>query len=330
MFAIFNLVLHIVPCLSALAKLEPPNEKLIFGAWIDTSNGPFSGGDSFAAFNDRIGFNTGSFQVWQMLPPRPPVNGPPDYDLANHNPDGTFNFDLFTEGTNASIFLTVYPQGLSNITVSHLTELGVQCNNLTNTLKRDLFLRLGPEMNGDWFVYGRRPEEYVAFWKRAHGIISKLAPQVAFVWSPNYNGPADQSRYEPYWPGPEYVDWVGISLYWKGSVLDYPWWQNKVAPSNFVAQLIDAADGPEGGPISFYEEYAVRFDKPLVISESAGAFHLGIRHADGSLSALDPGVGRLQTVMSFWNSFLFNPEFLKRLKTTKQPTTIGFHRIQTH
>ncbi|KAJ3053682.1 hypothetical protein HDU99_007931, partial [Rhizoclosmatium hyalinum] len=55
---ILNL-LHFATLAFALGKLEPPAGKIIFGAWVDNSNAPVSGGDSPAAFNSRIGFNAG-------------------------------------------------------------------------------------------------------------------------------------------------------------------------------------------------------------------------------------------------------------------------------
>ncbi|KAI9344055.1 glycoside hydrolase superfamily [Obelidium mucronatum] len=318
----------LAPLASALAKLEPPTGKLVFGAWLDTSNGPVSGGDSHASFNKRIGFNTGAFQLWQMLPPRPAVEGPPDYDLSNHNPDGTVNLDILNEGTNASIFLTVYPTGISNITDAHLTDLANQCNTITKQTKRDLFVRFAPEMNGYWFVYGEKPTEFVSLWKRAYTILNRIAPQVAMVWSPNYNGPPNKMPYESYWPGPEYVDWVGISVYWKGSIFDYPWVQNKRAPSDYAAQLIDAT-GPEGGPISFYKEYAEKYNKPLVISESASTFHVGVFDpTTGNSKALDVGVGKVETIMSFWNGFLFNSTFLQTYPLLKMIFCFEMYKVE--
>ncbi|KAI9344067.1 glycoside hydrolase superfamily [Obelidium mucronatum] len=291
-------ILLLVLFLSAsAAKLVPPDDKIIFGAWLDTSSGPVSGNDSPSAFNKRIGFNTGSFQIWQNLPPQPPKQ---EADLGNHNADGTIKMSVFDDGTLASIFLTVYPLDLDFITDQHILDLANQCNGIKKTTNRDVFLRLGPEMNGDWFKYGGKPKAFISLWKRAHGIISKTAPEVPLIWSPNYNGPANKMPYDPYWPGEEYVDWIGISVYWKG-----------------FANLIDA-QGPEGGPVSIYREYAVKYNKPLVIAESAGTFHLATLDAKtGELAALDRGAGREKTVMSFWNSFLFKPTFYNEFPLVK-------------
>ncbi|KAJ3015746.1 UNVERIFIED_CONTAM: hypothetical protein HDU68_012584 [Siphonaria sp. JEL0065] len=308
----------------AADKLVPPNGKIVFGAWLDTSSGPVSGGDSHAAFNRRIGFNTGSFQLWQDLPPRPPKV---DTDLGNHNSDGTIKLSVLDDGTTASLFLTIYPLDMNIITDAHITDLANQCNEIKKTTWRDVYVRLGPEMNGEWFTYGNQPEAFLDLWRRAYTILSKVSPHVAMVWSPNYNGPPNREPYDIYWPGADYVDWVGISVYWKGLASEYPWVRNLESPSDFVAQLIDAK-GPEGGPVSFYQEYAVKYNKPMVIAESAAAFHVGTVDGTGKESPLDVGVGRTKTAMSFWNSFLFNPDFFKQYPLVKMVFCFEMYKIE--
>ncbi|KAJ3402018.1 hypothetical protein HDU80_005514 [Chytriomyces hyalinus] len=298
----------------ALGKLEPAEGKLLFGAWVDTSSIPISGGDSPGAFNDRIGFHASAFQFYQHLPLKPPVDGPPDYDVPNHNPDGSIKMSVLNDGTNAAMFLTIYPdRGLSEavVTDNHIIALANQASTITETTGRHLYLRLAPEMNGDWFPYGQQPEAYIAFWKRFHRLFTPIAPEVALVWSPNFRAPNGKYLYDPYWPGEEYVDWVGVSIYWKGLANKYPWIENTLAPSNYAAQLLDA-DGPEGSTQSLYRDYAVKYNKPLVISESAAAFHMGHRG-----QALGEGIGQVATVMSFWNSFIFSAAFRSKYPLVK-------------
>ncbi|ORY49321.1 glycoside hydrolase [Rhizoclosmatium globosum] len=178
-------------------------------------------------------------------------------------------------------------------------------------------------MNGEWFPYGQKPDAYKAFWIKVYTIFQTTAPHVAFVWSPNFNGPANNEPYDPYWPGADYVDWVGLSVYWKGRASEWPWLQNTEAPLNYVSQIIDA-QGPEGGPISFYQTYAVQYSKPMVISEAAGAFHMGIQGG----SALDVGVGREKTLMSFWNSFLFSPGFFQTYPLVKMIFAFEMYKVE--
>jgi hypothetical protein len=88
-------------------------------------------------------------------------------------------------------------------------------------MKRPILLRWGWEMNGDWFEWtgsqnGQNPAGYVKAWRRIHGIFREHhATNVAWVWSPNWNSAPDASwnRFQRYYPGDDYVDWVGVSGY---------------------------------------------------------------------------------------------------------------------
>ncbi|SDT80035.1 Glycosyl hydrolase family 26 [Actinoplanes derwentensis] len=88
-------------------------------------------------------------------------------------------------------------------------------------MKRPILLRWGWEMNGDWFEWGgaqngQSPANYVKAWKRLHRIFAEQgADNVAWVWSPNWNSSPNVSwnKVQNYYPGDEYVDWVGISGY---------------------------------------------------------------------------------------------------------------------
>jgi hypothetical protein len=88
-------------------------------------------------------------------------------------------------------------------------------------MDRPILLRWGWEMNGDWFEWdgshnGADPAGYVKAWRRLHRIFAEHgAGNVAWVWSPNWNSSPDASwnRFQRYYPGDQYVDWVGVSGY---------------------------------------------------------------------------------------------------------------------
>ena len=135
-------------------------------------------------------------------------------------------------------------------------------------LGEPIFLRFASEMNGDWVNYGgwqnggsvstelgwQATEKYKAAWRHVHDIARQMrACNVAFVWAPNYNSVPSPNVNWPqyawndwrnYYPGDDYVDWVGIDLY------DY-WGEN-----------------PQGQIRPFYQEYAPR--KPIILAETAG------------------------------------------------------------
>ena len=73
-----------------------------------------------------------------------------------------------------------------------------------------VLLRVGAEMN----VWENRanPEEYKSAFRFIANIMREYAPNVALVWSVNDVSAAGLT-YDMFYPGAEYVDWVGISLY---------------------------------------------------------------------------------------------------------------------
>jgi hypothetical protein len=73
-----------------------------------------------------------------------------------------------------------------------------------------VFLRYASEMNGVWVPWYDEPKLYIEKFRLVHDIMKEEAPNVAMVWSPNFL-PAD--NIDEYYPGDEYVDWVGFSLY---------------------------------------------------------------------------------------------------------------------
>lgn len=92
---------------------------------------------------------------------------------------------------------------------------------------RPILLRFAHEMN-DPYRYpwgpqnGNRPEDFIAAWKHVHLIFQKMnATNVVWVWSPHISMP----WFEYYYPGPEWVDWVGMGVLNYGGVASWSrWW----------------------------------------------------------------------------------------------------------
>jgi len=93
--------------------------------------------------------------------------------------------------------------------------------------RKPLFLRFAHEMN-DPYRYpwgpqnGNRPEDFIAAWKHVHLVFQKMgADNVLWVWSPHISMP----WFEYYYPGPEFVDWIGIGVLNYGNVATWSrWW----------------------------------------------------------------------------------------------------------
>lgn len=93
--------------------------------------------------------------------------------------------------------------------------------------RKPIFLRFAHEMN-DPYRYpwgpqnGNRPEDFIAAWRHVHLIFQKMgATNVLWVWSPHVSMP----WFEYYFPGAEYVDWIGTGVLNYGTVASWSrWW----------------------------------------------------------------------------------------------------------
>lgn len=103
------------------------------------------------------------------------------------------------------------------------------------TKERRFYFRPVPEMNGDWYPWATvhadaTPEDYVRMWRHFHNRLSETAlttTHVQWLWSPNH---VDTGEYaaEEYYPGDDYVDWVGVDGYNWGSSQSWSTWQSPV------------------------------------------------------------------------------------------------------
>ena len=92
---------------------------------------------------------------------------------------------------------------------------------------KPLYLRFAHEMN-DPYRYpwgpqnGNRPDDFIAAWKHVHLIFQKMnAANVLWVWSPHISMP----WFEYYYPGDEWVDWIGTGVLNYGDVAPWSrWW----------------------------------------------------------------------------------------------------------
>ncbi|TYR76943.1 hypothetical protein FZC79_04400 [Rossellomorea vietnamensis] len=116
----------------------------------------------------------------------------------------------------------------------------------TNT---PIFLRFAGEMNGNWVEWNGNPSEYIKSFRTVSQVMAEEAYNVAMVWSPSAN---PKRTINEYYPGDDYVDWVGASIY---SVMFF---NGDVSKSAEHVNPLDSLD-------DLYTEYADR--KPIMISE---------------------------------------------------------------
>lgn len=89
-----------------------------------------------------------------------------------------------------------------------------------------IMVRFAHEMNGEWYPWGRHvntPADYVAAWRHIVDLSRQLGVNnITWIWSPNEVRETD--NLDEYYPGSDYVDWVGISGFnWGGLERWQPW-----------------------------------------------------------------------------------------------------------
>lgn len=111
------------------------------------------------------------------------------------------------------------------------------------------------EFNGGWVDWGLEPEALRQAWHRMYNIAEQVgaADHHIFVWGPNHRSypDADWNNIKHYWPGDQYVDWVGISAYPPSTTFVQD--EDRRYPIKNVAEIYDA-----------YADY-----KPFMITEGA-------------------------------------------------------------
>ncbi|KAJ3208487.1 hypothetical protein HDU67_006699 [Dinochytrium kinnereticum] len=272
-------------------------------------------------------------------------------------------------GTNAFAYLTIYPHlGYDRVTDAELRELGERLLFIIQR-GRKVFLRLYPEMNGTWFFYGQDPEKFKAAWRRAVDIIlgvigPEFRDEIALIWAPNSgngypwrsgiasprdnndpripfldtdgNGILDNrdNPYTPFYPGDDYVDWVGISVYHYG--FQWPWIQNIVPTPNKFEGIMEGFPNTEEDWSRFplYTPFSgpngvpglTAGNKPFMLAEGGATYHADFNE-DGR--AAYPGqtpnrnVSRIEIKQAFWRQFL-NRDFLAKYPNFRSVCTFEF------
>ncbi len=118
------------------------------------------------------------------------------------------------------------------------------------SIREPLFVRFGHEMNDPyrypWGPQNNTNEEFIDAWRHVYGIFREEgAVNVLWVWSPH---PA-YGWFNEYFPGADYVDWVGVGVLNYGTVAPWSqWWTFEEIFGKHYAALAE-------------------FGKPIMISE---------------------------------------------------------------
>ncbi|KAJ3300390.1 hypothetical protein HK104_001354 [Borealophlyctis nickersoniae] len=193
------------------------------------------------------------------------------------------------------------PLDIKDIPDDTYYAVAMQMRYINSLYGTPVLLRFGHEMNGDWLIaFSQRPIEYLHAYRTLANYVHTLTNLTAMVWAPNIgsNYPwgggtrahdanfqlMDTNRdgtltnaddpYLPYWPGPDYVDWIGLSLY----QYDYDQETNQVAVLNdatthFRTSFQGAVVSPTWGDVQdLYRRFAKVHNKPFMLAETGAAF----------------------------------------------------------
>jgi len=219
----------------SLAKFEPDNGMYI-GAFIEKDSGvEAKKGEKFAAFNELTGKQHAIY-----------------FNYHRYGANFPHIWASQVKAAGGAIHLAVQPEGgLSEVKDDASLRKFAKDAQAAGV---PIFLRFASEMNGSWVTWSGNPKLYIEKFRLVAKVMEEEAPNVAMVWSPAAN---PKHNIHDYYPGDDYVDWVGLSIYsvkfFNGDVK---------SPADHVNPL-DSLD-------YVYQAYAER--KPIMVSEY-GATH---------------------------------------------------------
>jgi len=211
-------------------------------------------------------------------------------------------------GQGAALVLTLEPSvPLDRLTDADAADLNSRLENYRSQYDAVQFVRFAPEMNGSWVSWGQQPTAYVRAFERVAEVVHAGSSRAETVWSPSYaagypferaDGRLDtltksdrltldtdgdglfseaDDPYGPYFPDPDAVDRVGLTMYYFGkgesaaaAGRDVPLETNSAPDEGEVAARFDESWGyATGQRTSFYDRFAVAEDKPMLLDTGA-------------------------------------------------------------
>ncbi|MBQ4513976.1 MAG: hypothetical protein II969_13365 [Anaerolineaceae bacterium] len=108
-----------------------------------------------------------------------------------------------------------------------------------------------------WFTWlaEKDPEAYIAAWRHIVTLSREINPNIKWVWAPNM---ADVYT-DPYYPGEEYVDYVGITVNLRESVTNYSYYHS----------FADYYNIKTGNRTEDRKNLLETYEKKIIISEAA-------------------------------------------------------------
>ena len=252
---------------AGLGLLEPE-----FGMYIGM-NADLSG--TPAQYNQALGFNAVTHNIYIHIPMDTTGRNWLRQSVTSELANGGFLFVAFNMDNGTDLVLS--DAAIDAIATAFAEE---------EARGAHLMISVKHEMNAQFSGNIRQPVKYRDVYRRIALKIKAKTHNTAMAWVPNvgggypwgsdglpaagsadftaldtnHNGAIDagDDPYEPFYPGDDVVDWVGMDIYWWGN--SYPWDSNDMAADRSFANGIQ----------SFYDKYCkAPRNKPMVIMETA-------------------------------------------------------------
>ncbi len=119
---------------------------------------------------------------------------------------------------------------------------------------RRLYLNFAPEMNGDWVPWGGADGEstavdFAAMWRHVYDRVMATGldgSHVRWVWTAN-NASRDDEPIDAYYPGDDYVDWLGVHGY------NWDEWGGWSTPEDIFSWMLGEVRSVADKPVTFSE-----------------------------------------------------------------------------
>ncbi|KAJ3352054.1 hypothetical protein GGF32_003990 [Allomyces javanicus] len=262
--------------------IMPSSKGVYFGAhvWGDGADWfPPSPSD----FNSKLGITASGFAAFVYV----------DANSGLRDPDAILKHAEQVRAAKATfMMLTVEPSpgGLDMMTDSVNDKIAELLQTINAKYGLPLFVRFAHEMNGIWYPWSQQPDKYKSTWVRFAKAVRAKAPSTTLVWAPNAPlgypwsgsfgakpGSADYRAMDtngdgsvnalddpflPFYPGSDWVDWIGVSAFWYGNT-----WGNNELPTSDMAD--NFLFNRQGSIVAFANKY----NKPFGVFEGGASYY---------------------------------------------------------
>ena len=156
-----------------------------------------------------------------------------------------------------------------------------------------VYFRIGGEV--DLWENRADSETFKLAFRKTASAVRSACPNVAIVWGVGHTPPWDVNRHD-YYPGDEYVDWIGVSVY------SNKYFLGQIQPENNRFGEVCFKTGNSSDPVLMLEDIVNTYGdrKPIMVSEGGAAYYtqgsVNESHPDWAMTHIRKQYGYLPMV----------------------------------